>query len=134
MSHSDPWRAAMKLPVIRGNHMAKPEDLEPGVKYFVLMLEQLGCMTHFSCEGHPHHFYIVFSGPFRTAQRIADVGYLDVRLWRRRPLLRHLWERAPRNLFSLERDHASKSDKAEALSHAAIAWTKAFGECRALSR
>jgi hypothetical protein len=124
----------MKLQVIRGNHMAKPAALEPGVKFFVLMLEQLGCVTHFSCEGHPHHFYIIFSGPLRTAQRIADVGFLDVRLWRRRLLLRILRQHTPRNLFSLERDHASNSDKAEVLSDAAIAWTKAFGDCRALSR
>jgi hypothetical protein len=38
---------------------AEGEELEPGVKFFVLMLEKLGCKTYASCEGHPNGFYIL---------------------------------------------------------------------------
>jgi hypothetical protein len=40
-----PWRQATALPVIRGTHPCPPADLEPGVTFFVLMLEQLSCHT-----------------------------------------------------------------------------------------
>lgn len=74
----NPWDAAKSLPCVRGNHMYPPADLEPGVKFFVLMLEKLGCTTLFSCEGHPARFYVVFHGPHRVAAAVAACGGIDV--------------------------------------------------------
>jgi hypothetical protein len=61
----NPWDAAKSVPVIRGHY-----DLEAGVKFFVLMLEKLGAVTEFSCEGHPHGFYITFEAPYELAWRL----------------------------------------------------------------
>ena len=76
----NPWDAAKDLPVVRGNWIYPPGPLEPGVKFFVLMLEQIGCRPEFSCEGHPRGFYIVFHGPHPTARAIADCGFFAVSL------------------------------------------------------
>jgi hypothetical protein len=75
---TNPWDAARRRKVVRGNHGMAPSPLEPGVKFFVLMLEQLGCMTQWSCEGHPKNFYISFTGPERIAREIAAVGLFAV--------------------------------------------------------
>ena len=53
-------------------------QLEGGVNYFVLMLEQLGCTTVFSCEGHPDGFYITFTGNYVTALHVASAGFFLV--------------------------------------------------------
>jgi hypothetical protein len=76
----NPWDAAKSIPVIRGNFTYDPVDLEPGVKFFVLMLERLGCETVFSCEGHPDGFYIVFRGTEARARDIAGCRFFDVRV------------------------------------------------------
>src|SRR5947209_7096840 len=73
-SERNPWRAAMTRPVVRGFDLYEPADLEAGVKFFVLMLEQLGCRTFYSCEGHPCGFYVTFEAPLRTAQAIQGCG------------------------------------------------------------
>ncbi len=73
----NPWDAARSIPVVRGG-----SDLEPGVKYFVLMLEKLGAVTHYSCEGHPRGFYIVFDAPHELAKRIERCGYLEVAIFK----------------------------------------------------
>lgn len=73
-----PWRAAMNVPVVRGNSGYEPKDLEPGVKFFILMLEELGCTTQYSCEGHPEGFYIMFTGPYYIAKAVAQLGILEV--------------------------------------------------------
>ncbi len=56
--------------------------MEPGVKFFILMLEQLGCRTEWSCEGHPGGFDIVFYGPERVARAIEALGTFSVSLFR----------------------------------------------------
>jgi hypothetical protein len=76
----NPWDAAKELPVIRGNWMYRPADLEPGVKFFVLMLERLGCETVFSCEGHPDGFYVLFRGTEAAARAVASCRFFDVRV------------------------------------------------------
>jgi len=54
------------------------QDLEPGVKFFVLMIEQLGGKTLVSCEGHPIGFYIGFIAAYETAIKIRKAGYFDI--------------------------------------------------------
>lgn len=79
-----PWDEACKRTVIRENLPVFPAaDLEPGVKFFVLMLEKLGCKTLFSCEGHPAGFYILFEcTDLSLVRRMAD-GEFDVEVDRR---------------------------------------------------
>src|SRR5277367_5134248 len=78
----NPWDAAKKFRVLRSAPGYPMKDLEPGVKFFVLMLEQLGATTHYSCEGHPQGFYITFSCPYETALRIRECGYFRVEIVR----------------------------------------------------
>jgi hypothetical protein len=52
-----------------------PYVLEFGVNYFVSKLESLGLKTHWSCEGHPTNFYLVFDAPFEVATKIAYISY-----------------------------------------------------------
>jgi hypothetical protein len=74
------WDEAKKIPVIRSNPPDYPlEDLEPGVKLFVLILEKLGCVTTFSCEGHPDGFYICFRTRWSDmASLINDAGFFTI--------------------------------------------------------
>jgi hypothetical protein len=74
----NPWDLARKIEVIRGNDLYPSEALEPGVRFFVLMLEQLGCKTFFSCEGHPAGFYVTFNGRIAIARRIVRCGFMTV--------------------------------------------------------
>ena len=74
----NPWDLARKIEVIRGNDLYPPKALDPGVRFFVLMLEQLGCKTFFSCEGHPAGFYIMFNGRIAIARRIVRCGFMTV--------------------------------------------------------
>lgn len=77
---TSPWDEAKAFPVIRGNHIYEAGPLEDGVKFFVLMLEQLGCTPMFSCEGHPEGFGISFVGPEKIARTIARCGWFTVEL------------------------------------------------------
>lgn len=84
--HTKPnvWDAARKLNLWRTSPVeggkGKLEELDPGVNYFVLMLNQMGFPTHFSCEGHPDGFYITFGAPYEAALRISEVGYFNVEI------------------------------------------------------
>jgi hypothetical protein len=68
-----PWDLAQQHTLIRCSPCKgdAPYVLELGVNYFVLKLESLGAKTHWSCEGHPSGFYMVFSAPFALATKIA---------------------------------------------------------------
>src|ERR1700712_3731790 len=71
----NPWDAAQSADVIR--HDAETNEdtpLEPGVNFFVLMLEKLGATTRFSCEGHPEGFYVVFESAPELARSITHAG------------------------------------------------------------
>lgn len=76
----NPWDAAKKIKVFRCAPGYPLADLEPGVKFFVLMLEQIGVRTLYSCEGHPGGFYIKFSAAYETALRVARCGFFVVQL------------------------------------------------------
>ena len=52
--------------------------LEPGVTFFVEMLELFGAKTLPSCEGHPRGFYVTFRAPLDLARRIAKYGCFTV--------------------------------------------------------
>ncbi len=72
---SNVWDDAADLNVWRGG-----EKLDPGVNYFVLMLDQMGLPTSYSCEGHPDGFYITFHGPYQAALDIHAVGFFSVQV------------------------------------------------------
>lgn len=77
------WDIANKLYVYRRPPTASfysVERIDPGVNYFVLMLEQLGATPLFSCEGHPHGFYVLFECPQKLAEKIYACGFFTVEL------------------------------------------------------
>lgn len=75
------WEWAAKLPLMRCSPCGLyAGDLEDGVKFFVLMLEQLGAKTEYSCEGHPGGFYVLFRAPLRLARKIQACGFFTVEL------------------------------------------------------
>jgi hypothetical protein len=96
------------------------------VKFFVLMLEQLGCTTTFSCEGHPGGFYITFVGLEQVARAIVACGYFNVEV-----------ERAPDTYrLSLQGNELAgvrngipwtNTDRERCLRGAADAWVAKFG-------
>lgn len=59
----------------RSRYHRKPLMLDAGVLPFVQVLEQLGCRTLLSCEGHPNGFFIVFDAPATLAHQIRDCGF-----------------------------------------------------------
>jgi hypothetical protein len=130
-----PWRQAMHLRVERNSPPRYPQlqDLEPGVKFFVLMLEQLGCSTLFSCEGHPRGFYIVFTTTSDYLVReLVRCGYFMVEV-RQEPWQYRLsldWQEA----HGLEGRRWSQRAKNRLLHQAANAWTQHFGRLHALDQ
>jgi hypothetical protein len=133
----NPWDAAKALSVVRGYGIYKPAELEPGVKFFVLMIEQLGGETCYSCEGHPSGFYVMFKAPLKVAQRIDRCGYFGVELSKHAPSPG--WRLSlDRNEWTLDEDTGqkvpwTKKDRDECLRLAASNWTKEFGPLKALA-
>lgn len=111
------WDRACQLIVERTSPcgLYKKGPLERGVNYFVLMLEQLGATTHYSCEGHPNNFYVMFEAPLSVAERIAECGYFTVELEGKK-----LWSIRTRNL-------ASDDERIRLLRWAASAWENTLG-------
>jgi hypothetical protein len=127
------WDRAAVVPVIRQSPCGLyGGDLEPGVKFFVLMLEQLGAITEYSCEGHPleedsagedvglGYFYIVFHATQELAREIHSCGFFSVEI-----------ERCGR--WSLRTSFSTKNNQQAHLRWAAEAWEKNFGKLK-LSR
>ena len=104
------WDEAAQIDVWRGG-----EKLDPGVNYFVLMFEQMGLPTFFSCEGHPGGFYITFQAPYEVALRIKEAGFFAVEI-------------EDEDYWSLRR-HApvGKKTRVDAFRWAAEAWEKQLG-------
>jgi len=106
------WDVAADLTVIRDG-----QKLEPGVNYFVLMLDQMEMPTRFSCEGHPNGFYITFNGSYRGALAIRQMGYFSVEI-------------EGHNYWSM-RSHINYMDtpreKVDAMRWAAEAWERGLG-------
>ncbi len=76
------WDACCKLKLTRCCPIAdEMVPMEPGVNFFILALEALGCQTFHSCEGHPVGFYVAFLAPGeRLARKIVQTGYFNVDL------------------------------------------------------
>lgn len=106
------WDDAATLEIYRGG-----EKLDPGVNYFVLMLDQMGLATHFSCEGHPNGFYIAFSASYGEALVISNVGYFTVEIERE-----DYWM-----LRNLTNYTGSPREKIDAMRFASNAWESKFG-------
>jgi len=56
------------------------EKLDPGVNYFVFMLDQMGLRTLYSCEGHPGGFYVTFIAPYEKALEIKKAEFFSVEI------------------------------------------------------
>lgn len=80
----NPWSKARTRVLKRASGCSgKPIKLDRGVNYFIMALEELGCETYHSCDGHgfAERFYIMFRVPrYEVAERIAAVGYFRVEL------------------------------------------------------
>lgn len=69
------WDDAADLEIYRGT-----EKLDPGINYFVLMLDQMGLPTQYSCEGHPGGLYVTFNASYEQALAINKAGYFSVEI------------------------------------------------------
>ena len=105
------WDEAYKLKVIRDG-----ERIDPGANFFVLMLDQLGLQTRFSCDGHSGHFYVMFMAPYEQALAIKAVGYFSVEIEGE-----EYW-----SIRSSMIEHGQ--NRAEVLRGAASMWERYFGE------
>jgi hypothetical protein len=105
------WDLARKLEMYRGG-----EKIDPGVVFFIAILNQLNIETQYSCEGHNDGFYITFRTTYSQAQRIFSVGYFSVEI------------ESGNNHWSLRinRDQG-KRQKVDCLRHAAEAWNDNLG-------
>jgi hypothetical protein len=98
----------------------RPAKIDPGMNFFILMIEQLGGKTMFSCEGHGRHEdqpYLMFYGPLSLAAAIAQTSTFVVEV------------QDQINYFAL-RPYLWLSEKEtmeQFLRRAARAWVKAFG-------
>ena len=69
----DIWTRCCALKVRRKYVLTeKLRALDPGVNFFVLMLEQLGCKATFSHEGNPGRFSIGYVGPAAVGTAIVQ--------------------------------------------------------------
>jgi hypothetical protein len=89
------------------------------------MLEKLGAVTMFSCEGHPEGFYIMFAAPLEVAHDIFCAGYFGVELAGGFVEIRG--EKWPRWCIRLN-TAKTEEDRVRILNWAAMSWLKAFGE------
>jgi len=118
---ANPWDAAKKFKVFRSGGGYPPADLEPGVKFFVLMLEQLGATTLYSCEGHPQGFYVMFKCPYETALRVSKCGFFTVEVCGPERWMMRVSER--------QRVHSQKR-KFQLLRRAAMHWQHELGKLK----
>lgn len=112
----DVWKQAAKKRIVRRSPCGTyHEPLDRGVNYFVLMLEQLGAETHYSCEGHPNNFYVLFAAGYDVALAIANCGYFTVEVEGD-----YLWSLRLNRLVTEE-------ERVRILTNAAKAWEKELG-------
>ena len=98
--------------------------LEAGVNFFVLMLEQLGAKTRFSCEGHPEAFYVVFESSPEVARSIAHAGFFTVEIWEGTS---DYAMRISEHLFEKYVGRWNDAARKEHLRLAAARWVERFG-------
>lgn len=109
------WDEAASLEIFRGGEL-----LDPGVNYFVLMLNQLGLPTHYSCEGHPAGFYVTFNASYEQALQLKSVGYFSVEIEGE-----HYW-----SIRQTSIPRESERQKVDGMRWAAAAWENKFGPLR----
>lgn len=125
----NPWDKFCRRKLVRSDPLSLYPNsvLDPGVNFFVLMLEQMGLVTEFSCEGHPERFdgvpvtsqfYLVFRAPMDIAVQIKYTGFFAVEL-------------EGEDRWSIRRNFDSVAEKQSCLRMAAIAWENKFGKCKA---
>ena len=119
MKEKNIWDEAAKLKIYRKPPMHpffQIEKIDPGVNYFVLMLEQLGAVPMFSCEGHPDGFYVMFSAPAKLAEKILGCGFFRIEL-------------EGKNRWSLRGiNYGNNRTRRRALRWAAESWEKQLGK------
>jgi hypothetical protein len=113
------WDEYCSRAVVRYDEFGQRCDLDPGVNYFVLMLEQLGAVTHYSCEGHPSFnkpgsFYVLFTAPMSLALKLQACGFFNVEL-------------EGKNRWSIRRTFDDIIQKEGCLRFAALQWRDHFG-------
>lgn len=115
------WDEYCDMRLVRSDSLQLYKDsvLDPGVNYFVLMLEQLGAKTEFSCEGHPDFdqpgsFYVLFYAPLELALKIRACGFFSVEL------------EGP-DCWSIRRVFPDVIQKEGCLRFAALQWRDHFG-------
>lgn len=115
------WNRAKKLAVFRqpaAHSFYGLERIDPGVNFFVLMLEQIGAQPVFSCEGHPNGFYVLFNAPIEIAEKVRKCGYFRVEL-------------EGVDTWSIRlRDVADEKEKRQILRWAAPAWERGLGRLK----
>ena len=121
LSQAYPWDRAKELVLLRSCPCGVyNEELDRGVNYFVLMLEQLRAHTHYSCEGHPNGFYVLFAAPLKLALKIRACGFFSVEL-------------EGKNLWSLRtRQFQDETERTQFLRMAASQWETKLGPLQAL--
>jgi len=121
----NPWDAARRQLLIRHDaETGEDVPLERGVNFFVLMLEQLGATTHFSCEGHPEAFYVVFESSPELARAITHAGSFTVEIWDGEA---NYALRISEHLFAQYLGPWTNQTREEHLRHAAENWVERFG-------
>lgn len=105
------WDKARALKFWRGG-----EKIDPGVNYFVAMLNQMGLPTAFSCEGHPDGFYVTFDASYKAALKIKNCGFFGVEI-----------EHESHWSIRLNREEKSERRHIDCLRWAAEAWEKKLG-------
>lgn len=106
------WDKAAAIKIYRGGEL-----LDPGVNYFVLMLDQLGLPTQYSCEGHPDGFYITFNASYEQALELKKIGYFSVEI-------------EDEDYWSLRQHFRNKDaprEKVDGMRWATEAWEKLLG-------
>lgn len=117
-----PWDACRKLQLSRRDPgTGEACVLEPGVNFFVLMLEREKAQTMYSCEGHPGGFYILFRSNYRHALRVERCGFFTVELDRRENVFAARWNNTGSTSPPPERH------RRQVMRWAAKAWEKEFG-------
>lgn len=120
----DSWKKAKQLTLIRSSPcgLYPSSKLDKGVNYFILALEKLECVTHYSCEGHFNknkyvpELYIVFSAKkaiiLCLKQMLFNIACL---------------EKESRDRWSIRVSFESNKDKIEKLTYLSDQWSKILG-------
>lgn len=121
LSQAFPWDRAKDLVLLRSSPCGiYNEELDRGVNYFVLMLEQLKAQPHYSCEGHPNGFYVLFAAPLKLALKIRACGFFTVEL-------------EGKNRWSIRtRQFRDEAEHTQFLRMAASQWEEKLGPLQAL--